>query len=130
MIALKLFFVYSLGLVKVEARTYITPTNDTSYSPTKIQSIQQCIWDHGIFCIMLDFLNYRQSSLYDDLPQDDYPQGEAIGFMESIIVESTFFTSNDVEEVSPCTSSVITPSTVPLEASYGLCTLAFFIVLC
>jgi hypothetical protein len=133
MIAFKFFLVYSLSFVEVYAGTHatgITPTNSTNHSLTQIQSIQQCIWDHGIFCIMLDFLNYRHPYLNDNLSQDERLESEAIGFIDSITGDCTFMATDGVEEVSPCAASVITPSTASSDFSHGQCMSAPSIVAC
>jgi hypothetical protein len=113
MVTFQLLFFYSLGFAKVYAGGHATETasaNSTSQLPSQIQSIQQCIWDHGIFCIMLDFLHYQYPSLDDNLSFAEQIERDATGIVSSIVGDCTFTSTDGFEEVSPCASSIITPS--------------------
>jgi hypothetical protein len=85
--------------------------NGTSHSTSQIQSIQQCIWDHGIFCVMLDFLHYQSPPLNNHAFYDEQIEREAAGLFDSVVEDCTFTLADGVEEVSPCAAGVITPST-------------------
>lgn len=118
MTILKLLFVYSLILAGVDAHTYTKSTNGTTNWTAKMRTIPQCIWDHGIFCIMIDFLDYRQPSFRDDLSQDKYSENEPFGVMESIPEDSTSFLG---DRMTPYPAGVITPSVTPKDSFYGRC---------
>jgi hypothetical protein len=113
MIAFQLLLLYSLSFAKVYAGAHATDTasaNGTSHLLSQIQSIRQCIWDHGILCIMFDLFHYQYPSLVDNDSHDEQIERDATGLISSIVGDCTFTSTDDVEEVSPCASSIITPS--------------------
>jgi hypothetical protein len=65
-----LYFSYNKAYASGQAPS-ITSASNSSHLLSQVKSIQQSIWDHGIFDVVLEFICYQSPSLDERIPHGD-----------------------------------------------------------